>query len=70
MTPSELGTGWAFFGKIAAVREGSGKPLPWPFGPHAAGYKIQEYTHSAVLCGAVLPGPCVSCRWWQQLRGV
>ena len=24
MTPSGLGTGWAFFGKIAAVREGSG----------------------------------------------
>ena len=23
--------------KSAAVREGSGKPLPWPFGPHIAG---------------------------------
>ena len=22
--------------KQAAVREGSGKPLPWPFGPHVA----------------------------------
>ena len=23
----------------AAVRKGSGKPLPWPFGPHVAAYK-------------------------------
>ena len=30
---------WSLLGvaKSAAVREGSGEPLPWPFGPHEAG---------------------------------
>ena len=25
---------------------GSGEPRPWPFGPHLAGYQIQDYTHT------------------------
>ena len=35
-----LGIGFGHYGmrkSAAAVREGSGKPLPWPFGPHVAG---------------------------------
>ena len=28
--------------KRAVAREGSDKPLPWPFGSHVARYKIQE----------------------------
>ena len=27
---------------------GSGKPLPWPFGPHVAFYK--QKTHRSILC--------------------
>ena len=38
ITHSGWGQGKVMYGggEKAAVREGSGKPLPWPFGPHAA----------------------------------
>ena len=32
----DLGQDMVLFKNPAAVREGSGKPLPWPFGPHVA----------------------------------
>ena len=40
----------------AAVREGSGKPLLWPFGPHVAvnKSKITHTSHGDVLNTAVL----------------
>ena len=34
-----LGQDKVMYKDPAAVREGSGKPLPWPFGPHVAVYK-------------------------------
>ena len=34
-----LGQDTVMYKDPAAVREGSGKPLPWPFGPHVAAYK-------------------------------
>ena len=32
-----FGVGKGYLKKPAVVREGSGKPLPWSFGPHVAG---------------------------------
>ena len=34
---SRVGNG--YLEKPAVARKGSGKPLPWPFGPHVAGHK-------------------------------
>ena len=39
LTVVGLGQDKVLYKDPAAVREGSGKPLPWPFGPHAAVYK-------------------------------
>ena len=39
LTVVGLGQGKVLYKDPAAVREGSGKPLPWPFGPHVAVYK-------------------------------
>ena len=39
LTVVGLGQDKVMYKDPAAVREGSGKPLPWPFGPHVAVYK-------------------------------
>jgi len=39
LTVVGLGQDKVLYKEPAAVREGSGKPLPWPFGPHVAVYK-------------------------------
>ena len=42
---------WFKGGKmVAAVREGSSKPLPWPFGPHVSGVgKTQAALRTCLL---------------------
>ena len=39
LTVVGLGQDKVLYKDPAAAREGSGKPLPWPFGPHVAVYK-------------------------------
>ena len=59
--PSVVGGGiWSCRGgrsKSAAVREGDGKPLPWPFEPHAARYKIKDIHIQPCLTPSPVPAP-------------
>ena len=47
LTVVGLGQDKVLYKDPAAAREGSGKPLPWPFGPHVAVYKYKiTHTHT------------------------